>query len=352
MKILKHCLLASLLFGLHGVGNQVAVAGPLQIASWPDYYPPELLKKFERETGIKAVLDSYDSDATLTTKLKSGGWYDVVIVADIYVSILKQDGLLMKLDKSRLPNLENVKPEYRSPSFDPNRDFALPYTLVLTSFVYDSARVPGGKLEESWASFFRPDKMLQGKIANLDERDDLYKAASWYIGQDECSESSEDAKRVLEVLQKQKPYVLTYSNDGPIERMLSKEVIIQQIWNGAAVRVRPKLASAVFSYPKEGVALSMDNFVVPVKAKNVNEAYRFVNWMLLPENIAEVSNKYKYDNAIIGAEKYMDPKLTDDPAFRIPEEFQSRIKPFKLCSPKALALRNKVWMQLKKSGAD
>lgn len=326
--------------------------GTLHIASWPDYYPPELLKKFEQETKIKTVLDNYDSDTTLTTKLKSGARYDVVVTADVYVPILKQGNLLMKLDKSRLPNFKNIKPEYLSPPFDPARDYAMPYTLVLTSFIYDSARVPGGKLEDSWRSFFNPDKALHGKIANLDERDDLYMAASWYLGQDECSESLEDAKRVLTILQEQKPHVLTYSNDGPIERMLNKEVIVQQIWNGAAVRVRPKLASAVFVYPKEGISLAMDNFVVPAKAKNVDEAYRFIDWMLKPENIAQVSNKYKYDNAIIGAEKYIDPDLINDPAFSIPKEFRSRIKLFKLCSPKALALRNKVWMQLKKSGGN
>ncbi|BBO59825.1 extracellular solute-binding protein [Mycoavidus sp. B2-EB] len=347
MKVLKNCFISvKLLFCLHGI----ATAGTLSIASWPDYYPPELLKKFEQDTGIKTVLDNYESDAMLAIKLKSGGRYDVVVTSDIYVTILKQDNLLMKLNKDRLPNFKNIKSEYRSPPFDPARDYAMPYTLVLTGFIYDSARVPAGKLEDSWRSFFNPDKTLHDKIANLDERDDLYMAASWYLGQDECSESLEDAKRVLNVLQKQNPHVLTYSNNGPIERMVNKEVIVQQIWNGAAVRVRPKLASAIFVYPKEGIRLAMDNFVVPAKAKNVDEAYRFIDWMLKPENIAQVSNKYKYDNAIIGAEKYMDPDLINDPAFSIPKEFRNRIKLFKLCSPKALALRNKVWMQLKKSG--
>jgi len=114
--------------------------------------------------------------------------------------------------------------------------------------------------------------------------------------------------------------------------------------------VSPNLPSTVFVYPKEGISLTTDNFVVPAKAKNVDQAYRFIDWMLQPENIAQVSNRYKYNNTIIGSEKYIDPSLFNDPAFNIPGEFRSRIKLFKLCSPKALALRNKVWMQLKKSG--
>lgn len=344
MKLLK-CSIVGILLCLHHISN---AAGKLHFACAQNYYPPELLQKFEQETGIKVTFNPHDSDGTLATKLNAGGQiYDVIIVNEAYVPTLIKSGSIGKLDKKKLSNLKNIQSEYLSPSFDPKREYTMPYTAILTSFAYDSARIPGGKLEDSWGAFFHPDKVFWGKIANLDERDDLFIAASWYLGLDECSENPKDAEKVLQLLQKQKPYVLTYSNDGTTARMVNQEVFMQQVWNGVAVRVKSRLATTVFAYPKEGVILSRDNFAIPDKAKNVNEAHRFINWMLQPENIAVVSNKYRYTNAIIGSDKFTDPDLTNDPAFNTPKEFRDRIKEFKICSPKVLALRNKVWIRLK-----
>ncbi len=352
MKILRWSIV-SLMLGLYSVTNAAEAkvknsARKLHFASAQNYYPPELLQKFEQETGIKTTFSTYDSDGTLAAKLNAGGKvYDVIIVNEAYVPTLVNSGSIGKLDKTKLPNFKNVQAEYRAPSFDPKREYTMPYTAILTSFAYDSSRVPGGTLEDSWGAFFHPDKALWGKIANLDERDDLYIAAAWYLGLDECTENAKDAEKVLTLLREQKPYVMTYSNDGTTARMANQEVIMQQIWNGVAVRVRSKLPTTVFVYPKEGVILSRDNFAIPDKAKNMDAAHQFINWMLQPENIAQVSNKYRYSNAIIGADKFIDPDLANDPAFTPPAKFRDRIRPFKLCSPKGLALRNKVWVKLK-----
>lgn len=348
MKLLKWSIVGILICS-HHVTN---AAGKLHFACAQNYYPAELLQKFEQETGIKITLNPYDSDGTLATKLNvDRQMYDVIVVNEAYVPTLIKNGYIRKLDKEKLSNLKNIQSEYLSPSFDPKREYTMPYTAILTSFAYDSARIPSGKLEDSWGAFFHPDKVFWGKIANLDERDDLFIAASWYLGLDECSENPKDAEKVLQLLQKQKPYVMTYSNDRTTTRMANKEVFMQQVWNGVAVRVRSKLTTTIFAYPKEGVILSRDNFAMPDEAKNVEEAHQFINWMLQPENIAYVSNKYKYTNAIIGSDKFIDSDLVSDPAFNTPKEFRNRIKPFKICSPKSLALRNKVWVKLKKSGS-
>ncbi|BBO59819.1 extracellular solute-binding protein [Mycoavidus sp. B2-EB] len=338
-------ILICILLCLYSVAN---AKGTLHFASAQNYYPPELLQKFEKETKIKTTFDTYDSDTTLSTKLKAGGAiYDVVIINQAHVPILVKSRSLRKLEKEKLPNIQNIKPEYLSPLFDPAREYTMPYTVILTSFAYDSARVPGGKLEDSWKAYFKPGEALRGKIANLNEPDEIYVAASWYLDLDECSEDAKDAKEVLNLLRNQKQYVKTYSNEGTTARMVNREIIMQQVWSGVAVRIKPKLATVVFAYPKEGVSLSLDSFVVPEKAQNTDEAHRFINWMLQPENIAQVSNKYKYNNAIIGSERFMDPELINNPAFTPPNEFRNRIRPYKLCSPKALALRNKVWAKLK-----
>ena len=117
---------------------------------------------------------------------------------------------------------------------------------------------------------------------------------------------------------------------------------------GAFHRAQAQRSSLVYVYPKEGIAAFIDNFAIPKGASNVAEAHVFINWMMQPENIAAASNFAKYNNAVAGAEKFMDKELFDDPAINTPADKLDRLRPFQLCSPKALKLRSAVWTKLKK----
>ena len=332
-----------------GLTSTAQAAGTLNLANWSDYFPPELLKKFEADTGIKATLDAYDSNETLLAKLKAGGGsYDVVVPSDSFIQIMIKEDLLQKFDKSKLPNLKNLTPTFQTLSYDPEHDYTTPYLWGTTGYSYDSAKVPGGKLEESWGPFFKPAPELQGKVVALNSPDDLYPAAARYLGIDVCSEDPKDAKKIQELLLAQKPLLAMYNNDGTIERMAAGEVTMHQQWNGAFHRAQAQRSSLVYVYPKEGVAAFIDNFAIPKGASNVAEAHVFINWMMQPENIAAASNFAKYNNAVAGAEKFMDKELFDDPAINTPADKLDRLRPFQLCSPKALKLRSAVWTKLKK----
>ncbi|HCL3951229.1 TPA: extracellular solute-binding protein [Pseudomonas aeruginosa] len=331
------------------LGGQARAEGTLHFANWSDYYPPELLKKFEKDTGIKATLDAYDSNETLLAKLKAGGGaYDVVVPSDSFIEIFVKEGLLQKLDKSQLPSLGNLKENFRTLGFDPGHDYSIPYLWGTTGYSYDTAKVPGGRLEESWKPFFEPPAELKGKVVALNSIEELFIPATYYLGIDECTEDAREAQKVLDLLLRQKPALAMYNSDGTIERMAAGEVAMHQQWNGAFHRAHAKRPSLEYVYPKEGIRLFIDNFAIPRDASNVKEAHVFIDWMMRPENIAAASNFAKYNNAIVGSEKFMEKALFDDPAINTPQDKLNRLKPFKLCSPKALALRSKVWTKLKK----
>lgn len=333
---------------LLGGGNANA-AGELYFYNWTNYFPPDLLKKFEAETGIKVTMDGYDSNETLMAKLKAGGaGYDVIVPSDVWVRIMAEEGLLQEIDAPSMPNFKNVMPPFDNPPFDPGRKYSAPYMWGTTGFTYDSARVPGGKLEESWKEFLEPREELRGQIATLDDPAELYNAAAFYLGIDQCTEDPKEAQKILDLLLKQKPYIATYNSDGTIERMAAGEVIMHGQWNGASHRTKEALPTAVYVYPKEGVNQWADNFAVPKDAPNPENAKIFINWMMDPKNIAEASNFTAYMNAIKGSEEYMDPSLKDDPAINMPPEYADRLRPTVDCSVAARELRDKVWTRLKK----
>ena len=326
-----------------------AAQGSINLYNWSDYIPPDLLKKFEKETGIRVNLDVYDSNETLLAKLKAGaGGYDVIVPSDYMVQIMINEKLLQRIDVSKMPNFKNVVAPLDKPSYDPTRAYSAPYMWGVTGFTYDSSRVPGGKLDDSWKTFFEPPAALKGQVVALNDANDMFVAAALYLKIDQCTEDPKQAQRILELLEKQKPMLAMYNSDGTIERMQAKEVIMHHQWNGAAYRTRQKLPSATFVIPREGVPFWADSFAIPVGAKNVDGAKKFINWMMDPANIAIASNFTGYNNGIRGSAQFFDAELQKDPGVNPSDEMRKRFVPNKVCSAKATELRNRVWTRLKR----
>ncbi|WP_265307153.1 extracellular solute-binding protein [Verminephrobacter eiseniae] len=319
----------------------------INLYNWSNYIPPDLLKKFEKDTGIKVHLDVYDSNETLLAKIKAGAaGYDVIVPTDYMIKIMIDEKLLTRFEAGKLANFKNVMPPLDKPSFDAKREYSAPYMWGVTGVTYDSARVPGGKLEDSWQSFFEPPAALKGRVAALNDANDMFAAASLYLGIDQCTEDPKAGQKILNVLEKQKPFLATYNSNGTIERMQAGEVIMHHQWNGSAFRTREKLKTAVFVIPREGVPFWNDNFAIPVGAKNPEGARKFIDWMMAPENIAIASNFTGYNNAIRGADQFMNAALRADPGVNPGDEMRKRFRPNQICSLKAMELRNRIWTRL------
>lgn len=321
----------------------------LNFYNWSDYYPPDLLKVFTEQTGIAVTHDQYSDNEQLLAKLQAGSaGYDVVVPSDYMVDIMVKEGLLLELDKSLMPNFANVAAPHDAPWYDPERKYSAPYMWGTTGLTYDSARVPDSKLEESWKEFFEPRAELEGQIAALDDMVELYNAAAFYLGVDQCTEDPAVAQKILDVLQAQKPKLALYSSDGTHERVAAGEVIMHHQWNGASTRATAGLPTATYMYPKEGVSFWADNFVIPKDAPHPKNAMIFINWMMDPKNIAEASNFTGYMSGISGAADFMKEELKTSAAVNMPAEFADRLRPAKNCSVAARELRDKVWTTLKK----
>lgn len=322
--------------------------GALFLYNWSNYFPPELLQKFEAETGIAVTLDVYDSNETMLAKLQAGAaGYDVVVPSDYMVAIMIDEGLAERIDAASMPNFEGVTAPHDAPPGDPERAYSAPYMWGTTGFTYDSAKVPGGRLDESWREVFEPRPELSGRIAMLNDEVEVWNAAAYYLGLPKCTEDPAEAQQILELLEAQKPHVATYNSDGTIDRMAAGEVVLHMQWNGASHRTRQALPTAIYVYPEEGITFWADNFVVPRGAPNLDNAKTFIDWMMAPENAAAASNYTGYMSAIAGAEEHMDEALKDNPAVNMPAAYADRLRPNENCSTASRELRNRVWTRLR-----
>jgi len=186
-----------------GVAASAAEEKELLLFNWSNYMSPELLKRFEAETGIKVTLDTYDTNESMLAKLQAGGaGYDVVVPTGPTLQQMIKDGLVLKVDANTLSNYKNVKKPFDHPSFDPDRAYSVPYMWGTTGLVYDTAKVAGGKIDDTWKELFEPRQDFVGKIGMLKDMGEVITAAEYYLGLDQCTEKAEDGQKILELLEK------------------------------------------------------------------------------------------------------------------------------------------------------
>ena len=317
--------------------------GELYIYNWSDYTSPEMIEKFEAETGIKVTIDTYDSNETALAKLQSGATgYDVLMPSQHFVEIMISEGLLQKVGAKDLPNFGNIDERWTYPAWDPEQEYSVPWHWGNASFSYRADLYSG--TGETLAEFFEPSEEVCGRLGVFKTPDEIINLANLYLGIPYCSEDPAEMARVQELLANQKDCVTTYSSEGLNDRLANGDVILSSHWNGYSMVGRDEGVNIVYAYPKEGVVGWFDSIVVPAGATNVENAKIFMNFMLDPENAAIQSNFAHYANAIKGSEPYMNQDLGAAPEMNIPEGVPVVFG--EACSPDAQKLIDKVWTKV------
>ncbi len=338
---MKHLVIASAAAALMASS---ALAQQLHIYNWTDYPAPDLIEKFEAETGIDVVVDTYDSNETLLAKLKAGATgYDIVVPSQHFVKIMIQEGLLQPVDIKGLPNYANIDPRWKNPDWDPTQEYSVPWQWGSASFSYRSDLYGG--TGASLREFFEPANEVKGRLQVFASPDEVYNMANLYLGLPFCSEDPQDAKQVLALFETQKPYVLTYSSEAMNDKLATGEVIMANHWNGYSLNGRDEAnPNIVYAYPKEGVVGWFDSLAIPVGAQNVEAAMKFMNFVMDPQNIALESNFAAYSNGIVGSTEFMDDALKSAPELNAPADVP--VKFGEACSPAAQKLIDRVWTKL------
>lgn len=318
--------------------------GQLSIYNWFDYMPQELIDKFTAETGIEVIYDTYDSNETMLARLKAGvTGYDVAMPGDYMVAIMIQEGMLAQIDAQTMPNGKNIDPQWVDVYWDPGRLYSIPYQWGTTSFSVDTA-VYGGDVD-SLALVFDPPAQLQGRINVLRDVNDVLNMGLRYLDLPRCNDDPAQLRALNDLLVAAKPHWISFNSDGAKEVLVSGDASVGMIWNGYGMRAREEKPSLTYAYPKQGFTAWMDNIVVLQGAPNLENAKTFVNFMMLPENAAMVSNYARYANGLLGTEAFLDPDLIAAPEFVPPSDAPAPefVPP---CSPDVVRLYDRIWTNL------
>ncbi len=328
----------------------VALAGPawaegeLNIYNWGNYTSPELIEKFEKEFDIEVNLDGYDSNEIMLAKVREGSTgYDIVVPSDSTAKIMVDQGLLAEVKPNEMENFGNMNPKWVDVYWDPGRNYTVPWQWGTTSFSVDK-EVYDGDID-TLALMFEPPEELKGRINMLSDMPEVINAALRYRGYDRCNSNVEELRDVTELLISAKEHWRTMDY-ATIEKLTSMDVDLSQTWNGAAMRARDQRPTLAYAYPKEGFTGWMDNAAVLKEAPNMENAKLFMNFIMLPENAALISNFARYANGITGSEEFMDEDMKTAPEIVMPDSAPAPdfVEP---CEQEVTDLYNRIWTKLK-----
>lgn len=289
----------------------------LTIYTWIDFIPPKLQKKFEDETGIKLRMDYIDSDEGLEAKLLTEkSEYDLVYPSTPYVFRHIELGLYSSLSLEKLSNLKYVDEEFLNDFKTGSTIYSVPYLWGTSGFAYDTeifeVLFPNEAIN-SWGYLFDPKKLkhiTSKSVSVTSSGNELFCAIGFWKGYPPHNQTNEMITAITQAAHQARPYWRVFlSSESAIQALGSGEVAVACMWNGDALAAQrlSKLRNKKIQYviPKEGALKWIDGLAIPHNAPNPDAAHKFINFLLEPEHMAEVTNYVNFANTSSTSKKFI-----------------------------------------------
>ncbi len=316
-------------FGLFCGTAAPAAERTLNVFNWSDYIDPTVLEDFTRETGVKVVYDTYDSNEILETRLLAGNaGYDVVVPSATFLQRQIKAGVYQPLDKSKLPNLKNLWPEIaaRLARYDPGNVYAVNYMWFTTGVAYNVAKIKeriGDKPIANWEQVLKPEnlrKFADCGVYVLDSPEDMFAIALNYLKLDPNSKEPGDIRRAADLLSGLRRYVKKFHSSEYINALANGDICLAIGWAGDSFQARNRAREAAngvdiaYVIPHEGTLMSLDNLAIPKDAPHPNEAHVFIDYLLRPDIAARNTKVTNFANGVFASRALVDKDIADNPA--------------------------------------
>jgi len=335
---------AAALLGLSA--NTAFAEGKLSIYHWFEYIPQELLDKFSTENDIEVTMDTFDSNEGMLATLKAGklGSYDVAVPGDYMVEIMNNEGILDTFERSELSNFDNIEEQWVDVPFDMGRKSSIPYQFGTTGFMVSRDAYKGDL--DSLGLIFNPPEELKGKINSLDSQGEVIALASMYLGIPQCTSDREQLKQLNDALLSAKEHWASFSSDTAKDVLVSGDAVAGMIYNGFGAKARGENDALEYAFPKEGYVVWMDNVVLLKDAPNRENALKFMDFLLEPENAAAITNFAQYISPVKGAMALASADVKSAPELNPPADQKGEF--VATCEQSVQENYDRIWTNLKK----
>ena len=315
----------------------------LYIYNWSYYTPEEVVADFEEKFNCDVIFDYYASNEEMFAKFmaSNGIGYDLVVPAGDYVSIMKNLGMIQKIDHSKIPNMKYLSDLVLEKTlYDPGQEYSVPYYMGATGIAVHTSKV--SDYPHSWSIL--EDPALKGKVSMMDDTRDVIGSALKYLGYSVNTTDPDELNEAFEVINyKWKPNMAKFDAEGFGKSFASYEYWVAQGYAEVVYEEVPedKWDEIDFFIPEEGAPIYADNFVIPAKAEHYDLACEFINFFLEPENYAKFLDRFHFPPSThTEAGKYMTVK----PFWKTEELENCEVK---LDVGEDLALYNEIWQKIR-----
>lgn len=344
-----------------GLGSAHAEEKLLRLYNWADYFAPDTLEAFTRETGIRVIYDVMDSSETLEAKMMSGhSGYDLIFPGDTVAERLMRAGALQPLDPARLEHLDEIEPGLKTlqTRYPYSRHATVPYTWGTIGLTYNQAqidaRLPGAPVN-SLDMLFKPElaaRFADCGISLIDSPDEVLAVALNYLGHDPRSARPEDLAEAVALLKGIKPYIRKFQSQ-PVTQLVNGDICLSLGYSGdmtQAQRSADEAGKAVrFQYrvPREGTTVWMDTMAIPADAVHPEYAYALINFLMRPERMAAISNATGYPTSSAAARPLVAEDMRNNPDIYVDAATYERLIPGKDIPQRDMRARMRAWTTFK-----
>lgn len=280
--------------------------------NWSEYIDPTVLDDFTKQTGIKVVYSTYDSNEALYAKMKltGEGGCDVVVPSTYFISKMSRESMLAPLDKAKLPNMANLDPALLDEPYDPGNALSLPYMWGMSAIAVNRAKIDPAKVT-AWADLWKPE--FRGQLLLLDDVRETFAVALRSLGHSGNSTDPAQVEAAYKRLAELAPGVRKFDSESPKDAFLQGDVNIGMLWNGEAYLAQQENPDIVLVYPKEGTIMWIDSLAIPKTARRVDNAHALINFLLEPEISKRNSEEVGYGTPNLAARALLDPAVAQNP---------------------------------------
>lgn len=321
----------------------------VNVYTWAEELPHFVIAQFEKETGIKVNYSNFDTNEIMYSKIRASknAVYDLVEPSCYYIDRMRHQNLLLKLDRSQLPNFKNLDPFFLNQAYDPQSEYSVPFVWGTTG-IFLNKDYFSASLITQWKDLL--DKKYLNQLMLLDEPREVFSMALRMLSYSINDNNPEHIKQAYLKLKELMPNIRLFNLDAVPSILIDEDATLGMAWNGDLFKAHLENSKLQFIFPKDGFEIWIDNFAILKNAPHPENAYKFLNFLMRPDIAKAVSLNINYSSANSAARKLMPPEIRDNPILYPPLDVLRRGE-FQLdMGEKATALYEKYWEELKMGG--
>lgn len=316
----------------------------LNVFNWSEYLPESVIKEFQEKYGIKVNYLTYSSNEEMLAKIMAGDdIFDISVASDYMVEVMRKQKLMEEINMNNIPNFKNIGGKFKNLSFDPGNKYSVPYMWGTGVIAVNTSKVSDLNLT-SYADLWNP--RFKNSLVVLDDERALIGITLKKLG---YSLNETDPARLEEAraeLLKLKSNIKSFNSDSPKAELLDGNVAAGYMWGAEVALAGSQNKNIKAFFPKEGMYIWQDNFVIPKGALHKENAEMFINFLLDPKVSAEISKEFPYANPNLAAHEYID-KSTLNNAAVYPTEAELKIGERLMDIGDSTKLYDKIWAEFR-----